>query len=133
MLASKRLPASRAAPVSMALPLYQSVAVPELWPSLKQVRRAETLIFRASPVLMGTGVRLNGIEFRIAPLKALPPLLILLSWLWPTFVSFTNTSANRSSLKPMSSLFFRPTQSLAGLSPVSILGVGVLVGVVVGI
>ena len=44
MVASKRLPASRPAPLSTGCPLYQSLAVPELCPAPKQVRRAETLM-----------------------------------------------------------------------------------------
>jgi hypothetical protein len=44
MVASKRLPASRPAPLSTDFPSYQSRAVPELCPAPKQVRRAEILM-----------------------------------------------------------------------------------------
>jgi hypothetical protein len=75
MVASKRLPASRLAPLSTGCPLYQSLAVPELCPAPKQVRRAETLMLNWAPegALTGPPVRARGIVFRSALLKLVPP------------------------------------------------------------
>jgi len=42
LVAPKRLPASRAFPLSIARPSYQSNTVPAAWPAPKQVRRADT-------------------------------------------------------------------------------------------
>ena len=44
MVAPKRLPASRLAPLSTDFPSYQSLSVPELCPAPEQVLRAETLM-----------------------------------------------------------------------------------------
>jgi hypothetical protein len=133
IVASKRLPASRADPVSIGWPLYQSLAVPEACPAPEQVRRAEILSRSASPGASAEGVMLKGNAFRIALLKPELPEPTLLICPSPTFVVFINTSARRSSLSPTSSLFFSPTQTFAGPSAVSILGTGVFVGVTVGV
>src|SRR4029077_12421595 len=100
-----------------AASLNHSLAVPLLWPDTPTAMRTYSVKLNVSPGEIPTDVgNPRFIVLRKALLNPLLPPTTPSSSPVPIGTPFLNTSANRSSLVPTSSLFFRPIHTCAGPS-----------------